>query len=327
MELIFLYNIHMNRDLETYLNRCRVSYYNGRPLIPDSVYDKLVENTGLEFEVGHETDSRFAHPFPLYSLQKVFEGEDTPPDYGTAAVVTTPKLDGACVSVIYIDGKYNQALTRGDGKFGLDISTKMKHLVPQLLPYGKQDFKGIYQITGEVVCPKDLPNARNYASGALNLKDVKEFKKRDLTFIVHAVRPYIGVSWIEDMRWLSNFFNVVTMSDYSEYLHDGVVFRVDQYLAYENLGWTSHHPRGAYALKTRGQSVVTKLLDVEWNVGKSGVVAPTALLDPIQIDGATISRATLHNKGFIEEMGLEIGCSVELIRSGEIIPRIIQRVD
>ena len=116
------------------------------------------------------------------------------------------------------------------------------------------------------------------------------------------------------------------MSNYDEYLQDGLVFRVDQYLPFENLGYTSHHPRGAYALKKRGQSVVTKLLDVEWNVGKSGVIAPTALLEPINIDGATISRATLHNKGFIEEMGLEIGCNVELIRSGEIIPRIVRRV-
>lgn len=317
----------MNRDLETYLNRCRISYYNGRPLIPDSVYDKLVENTDLEFEVGHETDSRFAHPFPLYSLQKVFEGEDTPPSYGNNAVVTTPKLDGACVSVTYIDGKYNQALTRGDGWHGIDISNKMKHLVPLVLEFGKDIMSGVKQITGEVVCPKELPNARNYAAGALNLKDVTEFKKRKLTFVVHSIRPYLGVTWSEDMKFLDNWFNVVSMNDYSEFLQDGLVFRVDNYLPFENLGYTSHHPRGAYALKTRGQSVVTKLLDVEWNVGKSGVVAPTAILETINIDGANISRATLHNKGFIEEMGLEIGCNVELIRSGEIIPRIVQRVD
>ena len=112
------------------------------------------------------------------------------------------------------------------------------------------------------------------------------------------------------MKFLDNRFNVVSMNDYSEFLQGGLVFRVDNYLPFENLGYTSHHPRGAYALKTRGQSVVTKLLDVEWNVGKSGVVAPTAILETNYIDGANISIATLHNKGFIEEMGLEFGCNV-----------------
>ena len=316
----------MNRDLETYLNRCRMSYYNGRPLIPDSVYDKLVENTGLEFAVGHETDSRFAHPFPLYSLQKVFEGEDTPPSYGNTAVVTTPKLDGACVSVIYIDGKYNQALTRGDGKYGIDISNKMKHLVPSFLEFGEDFMSGVKQITGEVVCPKELPNARNYASGALNLKDVEEFKRRDLTFIVHSVKPYIGLTWTEDMKFLDNWFNTATMSNYDEYLQDGLVFRVDQYLPFENLGYTSHHPRGAYALKTRDKGVVTTLLDVVWQTGKSGKVTPVAILDPIEIDDAQISRATLNNMAYIESLNLEIGCQVEVIRAGKIIPCVVGRV-
>ena len=89
----------------------------------------------------------------------------------------------------------------------------------------------------------------------------------------------------------------------------------------------SHHPRGAFAHKVRDQGVITTLLDVEWNVGKSGAVTPVAILETVVIDDANISRATLHNAGFIEALDLEIGCKVEVIRSGKIIPKIVRRVE
>tara|TARA_Y100001951_G_C11286015_1_gene268731 strand:- start:1164 stop:2114 length:951 start_codon:yes stop_codon:yes gene_type:complete len=316
----------MNKDLLGFLSKCRTAYYNGRPLIPDEVFDRLIENTETENQIGHETDSRFVHPFRMMSLQKVFMNEDNPPNYGNKATLATPKLDGAAVSVQYIDGNFYKALTRGDGKAGLDISNKMRHLVPNKLEMGSTLFRGVRQITGEVVAPKELPNARNYAAGALNLKDVNEFRSRDLTFIAYSIQPYIGEYWSQDMKLLDNWFNVITLNDWSKFPQDGTVFRVDKYLDFDEFGHTEHHPRGAYALKTREKGVVTQLLDVEWNTAKSGVVAPVAILEPINIGGATISRATLHNMGFINGLELEIGCMVEVIRSGEVIPRIVRRV-
>lgn len=92
------------------------------------------------------------------------------------------------------------------------------------------------------------------------------------------------------------------------------------------MGHTAHHPRGAFALKQQQQGIVTTLLDVTWQVGKSGVVSPVAILDPIKIGDAAVSRATLHNMEYINALDLEIGCQVEVIRSGEIIPRILKRV-
>ena len=318
----------MNKDIRAFLTKCRESYFNGRPLIPDEVYDRLVENVNTD-EVGSATDSRFKHPFQMFSLQKVFANEDNAPDWGNEVAVTTAKLDGAAISVTYVDGVLHQALTRGDGIAGLDITDKIKHIVPRVLETGQTGyalFSGVRQITGEIVAPKSIKNARNYAAGALNLKDVDEFKSRDLTFVAYGIQPYIGERWCEDMNCLDNWFNVVTMGDYAEFPHDGVVFRVDSYRAFDKLGHTSHHPRGAYAFKTREAGVVTKLLDVQWNTGKSGVVAPIGILEPIEIGGATISRATLHNIAFIDELGLEIGCNVEVIRSGEIIPKVVRRV-
>ena len=312
------------KNIENYLQKCSQAYYNGEPLIPDDVYDRLVEGTQTQHQVGAAVDGvRFPHPYQMYSLQKVFDGEDTPPKWSSMeAVVMTPKLDGAAVSLIYVDGAFTQALTRGDGKEGLDITFKMSTLVP---PHIGVD--GIRQITGEVVAPKSIENSRNYAAGALNLKSIDEFEKRDLTFVAYGMQPYYFDSWADDMNFLGSKFRVITHENFSEFPHDGMVFRVDSHSYFEALGHTAHHPRGAYAFKKREAGVVTKLIGVEWNTGKSGIVAPTGLLEPIEINGATISRATLHNIAFIRELDLEIGCNVEIIRSGEIIPKVVRRVD
>jgi len=307
-----------------YLEYCNRMYAEGNAQLPDDVYDRLVENTELESKVGYDsTEERFQHPYPMYSLQKVFVGEDKEPDWEIKQPhIMTAKLDGAAVSITYIEGVLTQALTRGDGKAGLDITDKIKSLVPNVIWS-----KGVKQITGEIVAPKTIPNARNYASGALNLKDLEEFKSRKLTFISYGIQPAICAEWSADMGMIKDMgFKTVTQSDWNEFPQDGKVVRVDSNMYFETLGHTSHHPRGAFALKTRQAGVVTRLLDVEWNVGKSGAVSPVAILEPCVIGEATISRATLHNMAYIEALELQIGCDVEVIRSGEIIPRVVRRV-
>ena len=122
-------------------------------------------------------------------------------------------------------------------------------------------------------------------------------------------------------------FSTALYSDSSDYPRDGTVYRVDHYRDFEQLGWTAKHPRGAFALKEKQSGIITKLLDVIWQVGKSGVVSPVGILSPVDINGATVSRATLHNIDYIRSLDLEIGCDVEVIRSGEIIPRILRRID
>jgi DNA ligase (NAD+) len=104
------------------------------------------------------------------------------------------------------------------------------------------------------------------------------------------------------------------------------VFRLDDNAEFKKYGQTAKHPRGAYALKVRTEGVPTKLLDVVWQTGKSGKVTPVAILDPIEIDGAKISQATLNNIKYIEDLGLEIGCTVAVERAGGIIPRVLKRI-
>ena len=122
-------------------------------------------------------------------------------------------------------------------------------------------------------------------------------------------------------------FNTVDTFDCENYPTDGLVYRINNMKSFKKMGYTAHHPRGAFALKEQKEGVHTELLDVVWQVGKSGVVSPVAILSPVEVEGAVVSRATLHNIEYIRSLELEIGCTVEVIRSGEIIPRIVRRVD
>jgi DNA ligase (NAD+) len=256
----------------------------------------------------------------MYSLQKVFEGEATPSNFPISDVVVTPKLDGAAVALVYENGRFIRGVTRGDGKRGRVITSLLRHLVPARISRTE-----LLQITGEIVAPLEIPNARNYAAGALNLKSEEEFQTRVLQFIAYDVFPKTKEFWSDELETLSEF-DTVASSNWPQFPHDGKVFRVDSISDFERAGYTSHHPRAAFALKRQAEGVVTKILNVEWNVGKSGVVTPVAILEPVKIGEATVARATLHNLRFIREMNLEIGCNVEVIRSGEIIPRIVRRV-
>lgn len=307
--------------MKEYLEYISKQYYLGTPVISDEEYDALIQKYG-EDSVGYSSkELKFYHTYQMYSLQKVFEGSDIDPFKGlTKNICCTPKLDGAAVSLKYYDGKFCLGLTRGDGKKGIDVTEKLKFLVPE-----KIDRMGEVQITGEVVCPSSVPNARNVAAGSLNLKSIEEFKERPLSFIAYDIFPKEKENWSEDLRSLENF-NTVLDSNWSEFPQDGKVFRINDNFMFEELGYTAHHPRGAYAFKKQPRGVVTKLLDVLWQVGKSGVVSPVAVLEPVTIGEATVSRATLHNIRYIRELELEIGCNVEVIRSGEIIPRILRKI-
>jgi len=306
--------------LKEFLDKCSKAYYAGNPLISDAAFDILCAECRYD-PVGY-MDGDVPHEFPMYSLQKVYEG-DTPPQL--SSVVVSPKLDGAAVALYYVEGHFAYALTRGDGKKGKDITENVRRLdFPKIINSKKR----IFQITGEVVAPKEIKNARNYAAGSLGLKDSDEFAKRDLTFIAYGVSLFdLDSFWSEDMLSLRlQGFDTVIDSDWDQFPHDGLVFREDYNHDFNDKGYTAHHPRGAYAFKEKQVGVVTTLEDVVWQVGKSGVVAPVAILKPVLIGDATVSRATLHNLRYIEELGLELGCSVEVIRSGEIIPRVVRRV-
>jgi len=314
--------------MKAFLDYASSKYYAGDPIISDEEFDKLAEYYGYESVGAPVVGDRIAHAFPMWSLQKCYD--DEPLICLGGVVATTRKLDGAAVANYYCEGKHFLSLTRGDGKEGLDITDKMRTLVPQEISYSSMD-EPITQITGEVVAPKTIDNARNYAAGALNLKSVEEFSTRDLTFIAYGITPNVYDTWTEDMEKLSSVYGFKTVFTcdphyLDEFPQDGTVFRMDEYSRFNEAGYTSKHPRGAFALKERKGGVITKLLNVEWQVGRSGVVSPVAILEPVVIGEATVARATLHNIKYIRELDLDYGCLVEVVRSGEIIPRVVRRV-
>lgn len=307
--------------MKEFLDHASDMYYKGTPIISDAEFDVLWAHYGSS-DVGHKVTDGILHYYRMYSLQKYFDLVEAPPLTG---YVNTPKLDGAAVSLLYVNNKLTLALTRGDGIRGRDITDKLALLVPAelSLPIGQ-----IYQITGEVVCPSSIPNARNVASGALNLKDILEFMSRPLSFVAYDIQGHSFELWTDAMQALrKQGFDTVDTFDFSGYPTDGIVYRLDNYKKFEEMGYTAHHPRGAFALKEQKEGVVTTLKSVVWQVGKSGVVSPVAILEPVVVGDAVVSKATLHNIEYIQALNLEIGCKVEVIRSGEIIPRILRRVD
>lgn len=307
--------------MKEFLDKCKELYYAGNPIISDSQYDALVDEHGEEY-VGTRNGT-IPHLYKMYSLKKYYKDEDEFPQLGK--VIVTPKLDGAAISLLYKNGYLVRALTRGDGEYGEDITDKAYHMSGVMSVI---DTNETIQITGEVVAPSSIPNARNYASGALSLNDIEEFKNRDVTFYAYGLEGLNHVSYssaLSHLRMLQ-FNTVDSESDVmSLYPTDGRVARVDDNKVFADLGYTSKHPRGAYAIKERTEGVETTLNDVVWQVGKSGKVTPVALLEPIEIDGAVVKRATLNNVGFIKSLDLRIGDKVKVERSGGIIPRIISK--
>jgi len=305
--------------MKSFLDLASRKYYEGNPILTDARFDELCTLYSYE-KVGYTPTDAYPHAYRMYSLQK------TIPDKIPEGWVSSPKFDGAAVSVLYVDGELEMALTRGDGIQGKDITENMKWIAPHTIP-----IKGITQINGEVCAFKSVKNARNYAAGALGLKNSYDFAERDLSFIAYDIHtdttPFIA--WTIAMEYLHEnccMCTAYTMVHSEMYPQDGVVYRIDDYEKFEKKGYTSRHPKGAFAVKEADKGKVTTLRNVTWQVGKSGIISPVAHFDPIEIGGATISKATLHNKKYMDDLNLELNCKIEVIRSGEIIPRVVRRV-
>jgi len=316
----------MNK-IKAYLDEASIQYYSGTPIISDELFDRLAESIGYAKVGAKQHENLCKHYYPMYSLQKYYEDEGTAPLANVANKVCTPKLDGAALSLLYIAGQLVQALQRGDGIEGNNITDKViarKTLVPLTVAR-----LGVFQVIGEIVASKEIPNSRNYASGALNLKDTAEFCTRAVSFFAYGVYPFQEETYSHDIKSLKALgFDTIFDNDlHNIYPCDGVVFRVDNNRQFEELGYTSKHPRGAYAKKERQEAVETQIISVEWGVGKTGKVTPVAILKPIMIGDKLVSRATLNNPGFIEMLGLCIGDTVGVILGGEIIPCITHKVD
>ena len=322
--------------MKTLLESASKAYYDGNPFLTNEQYDSLERIYGQIISGNGDVP----HAFRMYSLQKKYVGDDLP---NLKSYIKSPKLDGAAVSILYVDGDLCHALTRGDGFKGRDITDKLARLgLPEMV-----NVNGMVQVTGEVVCKSTVPNPRNYVSGALNLKGMEEFVTKsnegELKFIAYEIqtvenRRGFKDTYLEDLEFMEKlgFWTVRQLKTdegfayYSmpvKYLTDGIVYRLNDNKEFNTLGHTSKFPRGAFALKENAEAVHTVLKDVIWQTGKSGKVSPVAILEPVKIGDAMVSRATLNNIDFIKALGLYIGCKVGIVRSGEIIPCVVSLVE
>jgi len=314
-------------SVQNYLDKAASAYYEGNPFLSDAEFDYLARIYNYN-QLGAKPlkSGTLPHINRLYSLQKFYTGDKLPE---LDNPVESPKLDGSCISITYINNMLDSVVTRGDGIIGQDVTKNFIgwNGIPQAITFGSNN---VIQVVGELIAPLTIDNARNYAAGAANLKDKEEFLKRDLTFIAYAV--FIGSELLqstyrEAMSTLSNwgFSTVLDKGLVDIYPTDGIVYRENDNTIYNLAGFTDKYPKGAFALKTTEdfETVITTLLDVVWETGKSGKVTPVAVLEPIVVEDALVSRATLNNVGFIDSMGMKIGDELLLTRSGGIIPKIL----
>lgn len=315
--------------------------------------------------VGYQVQSKLkkvTHSHPMLSLAKSTDINEIEKFINGKFVVFMLKCDGLTCSIHYKDGKLISAETRGDGTVGEDITNNIKMVsnVPLTIPV-----KGSVTVDGEIIVKwdvfkkmnegilegEDFSHPRNYASGSIRQLDTKITKDRQLSFIAWKLieAPLFSKHFKENLNLITAMgFEVVPWRTYKDTSieklpeifslmyygvakeHnipvDGLVLAYDDIEYGESLGATAHHLNSQFAWKREMENVETTLRDVEWNIGKSGMVAPTAVFDPIDLGGAITTRATLHNVSIIKGLKLGIGDRITVARMNEVIPKVTSNI-
>ncbi len=271
------------------------------------------------------------------------------------------KYDGASINLTYENGKFVKAVTRGDGFQGDDVSVNIRTIrsIPLTI---NSDFIQDFEIRGEIILPLDgfekmnkervengedaYSNPRNTASGSLKLQDSAETAKRPLDCLLYQVvsnnRSYkthfeslsearkTGFkvpTTIVQVKSIEEVINFVSQWDNKRnslpYETDGVVIKVNNLQQQEELGYTSKSPRWAIAYKFKAEQVATKLKEITYQVGRTGAITPVANLEPVQLAGTIVKRASLHNADQIEKLDIRVDDTVFVEKGGEIIPKIV----
>jgi len=348
-------------ELEDYLAKLESLYYNGEAIKSDRVYDELV-NRAIELNPNYSKPvgasvmgEKIRHQSKMLSMDNVYNSKQLRNWLNSHKVVTyiaEPKLDGLSLELVYINGELTSASTRGDGVIGECVLRHMESIdnVPMNI-----NAAGKIVILGEVVMSykvfDSLPlysDPRNAASGLLRSKNrirdglLKffpwDFSKNDSYGISYSTDMLecesLGIElfgtyerFVNDTSSIEEFYNFVMDNvNKSDYPMDGLVIKIDSRELQRKFGTTSRVPKYMIAYKFKAVTYTTKLLNIEWNVSSNGAQIPVAILEPVKIGGAVISKATLHNWDHMSKLHLRIGGYVEIIRSGDVIPKIISGI-
>jgi len=302
------------------------------------------------------------HNHPMLSLDKTKNFDDIKSFLDSFAWIAMAKLDGLTCSLKYINGELFSAETRGNGIEGEDITHNAKVIssIPQKINYKKE-----LVIDGEIICTYEdfepfkgsYKNPRNFASGSIRLLDSKECEKRHLTFVAwdcfcdkdfynnYLNEPYniektlsLKLQILQDLGFIvvpnltdcdvdliDKAVNVI--KENCTYPIDGIVFKYDNVNDYDAAGRTDHHFKGGLAYKFYDELYPTRLKAIRWTMGRTGVLTPVAVFDPIDIDGTTVERASLHNVSMMREILGDcayVGEPLKIFKANQIIPQIAE---
>ncbi|MDO4214847.1 MAG: NAD-dependent DNA ligase LigA [Bacteroidales bacterium] len=374
--------------LRNELHRHNHNYYIlNAPEISDQEFDHMMrelqdlEQEHPEYEdpnsptmrVGSDLNKEFqqvAHQYPMLSLANTYSESEVADFYERVRkglegedfeICCEMKYDGTSISLIYENGRLVQAVTRGDGVQGDDVTANVKTIrcIPLQLPEG--DYPAKFEIRGEILMPWSVfeklnaereareeqlfANPRNAASGTLKLQNSKEVARRQLDsylyYLLGEELPCDGHfenlekarSWgfkvSEGIKKCKNLQEILDFISYWDVERknlpvatDGIVLKVNSLRQQRNLGFTAKSPRWAIAYKFQAERALTKLEKVTYQVGRTGVVTPVANLEPVQLAGTIVKRASIHNADVIANLDLHIGDMVYVEKGGEIIPKI-----
>ena len=362
--------------LEELINKYADAYYNNNEsLISDFEYDKLVEELNELYKkngitptkVGANPISKFSkveHKVPMLSLENSYNIEDivkwiqTVCDTNTIEIEVEPKIDGLSISCIYKNGELIQAITRGNGTIGEDVTENVMQI--RNIPLKLKEPVSI-EVRGEVymtrenfdkvneqrVSEGEIPyaNPRNLASGTLRQLDANVVKERGLhvlfyyivgngtptqledIFMMHrlglpTMDKYRYIVEPNDLQNMEVVINAIKVKDYGFDI-DGAVLKVNDKKYWEALGNRANSPRWAIAYKYPTDSVVTTLEEVDWTIGRTGILTPVACFKPVTIGGTIVSYASLHNAEMVKKMDLKIGDRIIVKKAAEIIPQVV----
>lgn len=364
------------KQLTNQLNMYRNEYYNNsNSVISDYEYDQLFDelkaledSTGFYMSnspthtVGYPVNSKFnkvVHKEPLLSLDKTQDIAEFIEFCSKSEVLLMHKLDGLTIQLTYDNGELIQAVTRGDGTSGDDITTNAKYFSNIPLTVSN---KNKFTVKGEAIINKDtfniinnklkdadkFKNPRNLASGTVKQLDTKIVSQRNVEFVCWNANDLsldgtmengltnaknLGFTIVSYQIPISNLDQTVPyiINNLKESARiipiDGIVAMYNNIEFGNSLGGTSHHFNNGFAFKFYDEEEETTLKDIEWSMGKTGELCPVAIFNPVIIDGTTVTRASLHNISIIEELRLGMGDTVRVYKANQIIPQIRNSVE
>lgn len=360
--------IKLMENLITELNKATVAYDKGEPIMSDKEWDDLYfELQSLEKEYGQSLENsptrkihfekvselkKVKHSHPMLSLDKTKDIDEIKSFFGDKDRIAMCKMDGLTCSLTYENGKLISAETRGDGVVGEDITHNALVIpsIPNRINYSER-----LVIDGEIICTyhdfenfkDEYKNPRNFASGSIRLLDSKECANRKLTFVAWDVIEGMSDKLLtENLQELNKLgFNIVpitisdtvevqidTIKDFAKifgYPIDGVVFKFNDIEYGKSLGATDHHFKNAIAYKFYDEEYETRLITIHWTMGRTGVLTPVAIFEPIEIDGTIVERASLHNYSIMREVlgsCAYVGQKIKVYKANQIIPQISDAV-